>query len=56
MRRQPDLRDRRGVADQRIAFVKVGRHVRIPASAVAEYIAARTVQPVSRTRQLRRAA
>ncbi|SDT77218.1 DNA binding domain-containing protein, excisionase family [Streptomyces sp. TLI_053] len=47
---------RRLIAERRIAFVKVGRHVRIPASAVAGYIAARTVQPVSRTRQLRRAA
>ncbi|WP_406113791.1 helix-turn-helix domain-containing protein [Kitasatospora purpeofusca] len=47
---------RRLIAERRIAFVKVGRHVRIPASAVAEYIAARTVQPVNRSRQLRRAA
>ncbi|MFJ4668798.1 excisionase family DNA-binding protein [Kitasatospora purpeofusca] len=47
---------RRLIAERRIAFVKVGRHVRIPASAVAEYIATRTVQPVSRTHQLRRAA
>ncbi|MFJ8470411.1 excisionase family DNA-binding protein [Kitasatospora sp. NPDC094011] len=48
---------RRLIAERRITFVKVGRHVRIPASALAEFIAARTVQPVTvRRTQLRRAA
>ncbi|WP_282206313.1 excisionase family DNA-binding protein [Kitasatospora fiedleri] len=45
---------RRLVAERRIAFVKVGRHVRIPAAALAEYIVANTVQPVTRrTRRMR---
>jgi excisionase family DNA binding protein len=48
---------RRLIAERRIAFVKVGRHVRIPESAVTAYIAARTVQPVTARRAgLRRAA
>ncbi|WP_035797978.1 excisionase family DNA-binding protein [Kitasatospora mediocidica] len=47
---------RRLIAERRIAFVKVGRHVRIPASVLAEYIATRTVQPVTLRRTLRRAA
>ncbi|MFF4813086.1 excisionase family DNA-binding protein [Kitasatospora sp. NPDC001309] len=48
---------RRLIAERRIAFVKLGRHVRIPASAIAEFITARTVQPVTvRRTQLRRAA
>ncbi|MER5350483.1 excisionase family DNA-binding protein [Kitasatospora sp. NPDC002551] len=47
---------RRLVAERRIAFVKVGRHVRIPEDALATYIAERTVQPVTRSRRLRRAA
>ncbi|GAA2084612.1 helix-turn-helix domain-containing protein [Streptomyces albiaxialis] len=37
---------RRLIAERRITFVKVGRHVRIPESALAEYIEAHTVQPV----------
>ncbi|AKA04753.1 DNA-binding protein [Streptomyces noursei ZPM] len=41
---------RRLVAERRIAFVKVGRHVRIAESVLAAYIAARTVQPVRRFR------
>ncbi|WP_301126900.1 helix-turn-helix domain-containing protein [Streptomyces cacaoi] len=36
---------RRLIAERRIAFVKVGRHVRIPESALVAYIEARTVQP-----------
>ncbi|MFF3594759.1 excisionase family DNA-binding protein [Kitasatospora indigofera] len=48
---------RRLVAERRIAFVKVGRHVRIRASVLAEFLAARTVQPVTiRRGHLRRAA
>lgn len=36
---------RRLVSERRIRFVKVGRHVRIPASALAEYIERGTVEP-----------
>ncbi|SHM59296.1 excisionase family DNA-binding protein [Streptomyces yunnanensis] len=41
---------RRLVAERRIAFVKVGRHVRIAESVLAAYIAACTVQPARRFR------
>ncbi|MFF4821235.1 excisionase family DNA-binding protein [Kitasatospora sp. NPDC001309] len=41
---------RRLIEERRITFVKVGRHVRIPASAVAELIAANTVQPINARR------
>jgi excisionase family DNA binding protein len=37
---------RRLIAERRIRFVRVGRHVRIPESAVAELIAAGLVEPV----------
>ncbi|MCC9310048.1 excisionase family DNA-binding protein [Kitasatospora sp. RB6PN24] len=47
---------RRLVAERRIAFVKVGRHVRIPQSAVTEFIAARTVQPITNRRTNQRRA
>ncbi|MFJ3922669.1 excisionase family DNA-binding protein [Streptomyces sp. NPDC090022] len=36
---------RRLVAERRIRYVKVGTHVRIPESAVQEYISANTVEP-----------
>jgi excisionase family DNA binding protein len=36
---------RRLIAERRIRFVRVGRHVRIPESAVAELIAAGLVEP-----------
>lgn len=36
---------RRLIAERRIRFVKIGRHVRIPATALREYIAAATVEP-----------
>ncbi|WP_330330393.1 excisionase family DNA-binding protein [Streptomyces sp. NBC_00536] len=36
---------RRLVEERRITYVKVGRHVRIPESAVREYLAANTVEP-----------
>ncbi|MGI5137819.1 excisionase family DNA-binding protein [Streptomyces sp. CA-106110] len=39
---------RRLIEERRITFVKVGRHVRIPESAVAEYITANTVHRVVR--------
>jgi excisionase family DNA binding protein len=38
---------RRLISERRIRFVRVGRHVRIPESALAEFIAAGTVQPVT---------
>ena len=39
---------RRLVAERRIRFVRVGRHVRIPESALDEMIEAGTVEPVRR--------
>ena len=39
---------RRLIAERRIRFVRIGRHVRIPVSAIREYIDTRTVEPVSR--------
>jgi excisionase family DNA binding protein len=36
---------RRLIEERRITYVKVGRHVRIPESAVCEFIAVNTVQP-----------
>ncbi|MEU6767124.1 excisionase family DNA-binding protein [Streptomyces sp. NPDC046853] len=41
---------RRLIEERRITYVKVGRHVRIPESAVREYIASHTVEPVRRRR------
>ena len=38
---------RRLIAERRIRFVRVGRHVRIPESALAEFIAAGVVEPVT---------
>jgi excisionase family DNA binding protein len=38
---------RRLIAERRIRFVRIGRHVRIPASALEEYVNSRTVQPVT---------
>jgi excisionase family DNA binding protein len=39
---------RRLIAERRIRFVRVGRHVRIPESALGEFIAAGIVEPVIR--------
>ncbi|MFJ2174195.1 helix-turn-helix domain-containing protein [Streptomyces sp. NPDC087851] len=48
---------RRLIEERRITFVKVGRHVRIPESAVEAYVTAHTVEPiVLRPASLRRAA
>ncbi|MEU2181847.1 excisionase family DNA-binding protein [Streptomyces thermolilacinus] len=48
---------RRLVAERRIVFVKIGRHVRIPESALNAFIDANTVRPISDRRgSLRRAA
>jgi excisionase family DNA binding protein len=41
---------RRLIAERRIAFVKVGRHVRIAESALDAYIDGHTVQPIRRRR------
>jgi excisionase family DNA binding protein len=38
---------RRLIAERRITFVKVGRHVRIPESAVDAFIEANTVKPIT---------
>lgn len=46
---------RRLIAERRIRFVRVGRHVRIPESALREFIAAGMVEPV-RPRRRGRAA
>jgi excisionase family DNA binding protein len=42
---------RRLIAERRIRFVRVGRHVRIPESALGEFIAAGMVEPVIRRRK-----
>jgi excisionase family DNA binding protein len=47
---------RRLIAERRIRFTRVGRHVRIPESAVRELIAAGMVEPVARSRGMRRVA
>jgi len=47
---------RRLIAERRIRFVHVGRHVRIPESALLDYIEHGTVQPVTSSRHRRRAA
>ena len=48
---------RRLIEERRIRYVKVGRHVRIPVSAVEEFIQSRTVEPTwLRRTSLRRVA
>ncbi|MGW9494840.1 excisionase family DNA-binding protein [Streptomyces prasinus] len=48
---------RRLIEERRITFVKIGRHVRIPESAVEAYVNANTVEPIAlRPTGLRRAA
>ena len=42
---------RRLIAERRITFVRVGRHVRIPESAIEHMIAAGTVEAVDRRRR-----
>jgi excisionase family DNA binding protein len=41
---------RRLIEERRIRFVRVGRHVRIPESALREFIAAGLVEPISTTK------
>jgi excisionase family DNA binding protein len=38
---------RRLISERRIRFVRVGRHVRIPESALREFIAAGIVEPIT---------
>ncbi|MFJ3231531.1 excisionase family DNA-binding protein [Streptomyces sp. NPDC086787] len=48
---------RRLIEERRIRYVKVGRHVRIPESAIEEFSKSRTIEPVRlRRAALRRAA
>jgi excisionase family DNA binding protein len=42
---------RRLISERRIRFVRVGRHVRIPAKALADFIEAGTVEPRRRHRE-----
>jgi excisionase family DNA binding protein len=42
---------RRLIEERRIRFVRVGRHVRIPESALREYIAAGLVEPITTKRR-----
>ncbi len=46
---------RRLIEERRISFVRVGRHVRIPESALRDFIAAGLVEPIT-TKKRRRAA
>lgn len=39
---------RRLIAERRITFVRVGRHVRIPEQALNDFIARNTTPPISR--------
>lgn len=43
---------RRLIEERRIRFVRLGRHVRIPESAVREFIAAGLVEPLSTGRRV----
>lgn len=45
---------RRLIAERRITFVRIGRHVRIPEAAVVEMIEAGTVEAIDRRRRGRR--
>jgi excisionase family DNA binding protein len=47
---------RRLIAERKIRFVRVGRHVRIPESALTEYVTAGTVQPITAWAHRRRRA
>lgn len=38
---------RRLIAERRIRFVRIGRHVRIPASAIQEYVESGTIEPIT---------
>jgi excisionase family DNA binding protein len=47
---------RRLIEQRRIRFVRVGRHVRIPESALQEFIEAGLVEPVTTTKKRRKVA
>lgn len=47
---------RRLIEERRIRFVRVGRHVRIPESALHEFIETGTIEPVTVPRRWRRRA
>ena len=47
---------RRLIAERRIRFVRLGRHVRIPESALREFIAAGLVEPITTKSTKRRVA
>jgi excisionase family DNA binding protein len=47
---------RRLIADRRIRFVRIGRHVRIPESALRELITAGLVEPMKSSRRCSRRA
>ncbi|ACU77379.1 DNA binding domain protein, excisionase family [Catenulispora acidiphila DSM 44928] len=42
---------RRLIAERRITYVRVGRHVRIPESAIENYVQAGTVAPIANRRR-----
>jgi excisionase family DNA binding protein len=42
---------RRLIEQRRIRFVRIGRHVRIPESALREFIAAGLIEPVTTTKR-----
>jgi excisionase family DNA binding protein len=42
---------RRLIAERRIRFIRVGRHVRIPESALRDFISAGQVEPAHRPRR-----
>jgi excisionase family DNA binding protein len=46
---------RRLIAERRIRFTRIGRHVRVPESALREFIAAGLIEPIT-TRRRGRAA
>jgi excisionase family DNA binding protein len=46
---------RRLIEERRIRFVRVGRHVRIPESALREFIASGLVEPITTKRKGRAA-
>ena len=47
---------RRLIEERRIRFTRIGRHVRIPESALLEFIQAGTVEPLMPARRRRKAA
>jgi excisionase family DNA binding protein len=47
---------RRLIAERRIRFVRVGRHVRIPESALRAFIEAGVIEPMGRSRRRGKAA